>query len=92
MKWIELIRVRSSETALKETLTTLQHQVQEIEEASDGVETFFMRHALYDGDLALVIVWRSEVEPQKTREGLLVAERLKELGTVDHAVWVPAKD
>ena len=66
-------------------------QVEEMEDTALGAEIFFMQHALYDGDLAVVVVWMNEVEPQKTREGLLVAERLKELGSVDHAVWVPAK-
>ncbi len=49
-----------------------------------------MRHGLYDGDLAVVVVWVNEVEPQKTREGLMVAQRLSNFGSVDHAVWIPA--
>ena len=90
MKWIEQIRVRSSKSKLHEAMPSLQNQVKDIEASSNGAETFFMKHALYDGDLAIVLVWMNNVEPQHTREGLLVAERLQELGPIDHAVWVPA--
>ena len=89
MKWIELIRVRSSVAALKVAMPSLQKHINQIDEATNGAETFFMQHALYDGDLAIVLVWMNDVEPQQTREGLMVAERLQELGPIDHAVWVP---
>ena len=92
IKWIELIRVRSSAAALSEAMPSLLGQVNEVEKVASGAETFFLQHALYDGDLAVVVVWRNNVEPNKTREGLMVAERLQELGPVDHAVWVPAKE
>lgn len=91
MKWIEQIRVRSSKSALEAAMPSLQRVVDAIDSAAGDAETFFMRHALYDGDLALVVVWRNDAGPQKSREGLMVAERLQELGPVDHAVWVPAE-
>ena len=90
MKWIELIRVRSSVAALQEAMPSLKTQIKEIEEATNGAETFFMQHALYDGDLAVVVVWMNGVKHEQTREGLMIAERLQELGSVDHAVWIPA--
>ena len=90
LKWIELIRVRSSAERLQEGMSSLVAQTQEIESSAEGAETFFLRHALYDGDLAVVVVWRNPSAPQKTRAGLMVAEQLQELGPVEHAVWVPA--
>jgi hypothetical protein len=92
MKWIELIRVRSSETKLREAMPALQEQVREIDASVPDAETFFLQHALYDGDLAVVVVWRTSDSPQKTREGLLVAGQLQKLGSVDHAVWLPAEE
>lgn len=89
-KWIEWIRVRASCAALDSAMPSLEALFEEIEAATDGVETHFLRHALYDGDLAIVVVWHGRTEPGLTREGLLVAERLQRLGSVDHAVWVPA--
>ena len=89
LKWIELIRVRSSAEALRQVLPALQAQVAGIDASNDGAETALLQHALYVGDLAVVVVWRTEDEPAKTREGLLVAERLQRLGAIDHAVWIP---
>lgn len=91
MKWIELIRVRSSETRLEAAMPTLEEQVREIETSIGNVETFFLRHALYNGDLAVVVIWRNESEPRSTRAGLMVAEQLQKLGSVDHAVWIPTQ-
>jgi len=92
MKWIEFIRVRSSiQAALREAMPHIQKQVREVEESAVGAETFFMQHALYDGDLAVALVWRGDRGPQKTREGLLVAEQLLKLGSIEHAVWIPTE-
>lgn len=90
MKWIEFVRVRSSETAVLAMVPTLSGQIREIEESVPEVETFFLQHALYDGDLAVMLVWRTRDEPRITREGTMVAEVLKRLGLVDHGVWLPA--
>jgi hypothetical protein len=90
MKWIEQIHVRSSSGALQEAMPGLVEQLVRVEETACGAETFLMQHALYDGDLAVVVVWRNESAPQKTREGLMVAMMLQQLGPVDHAVWIPA--
>ena len=89
-KWIELIRVRSSGNTLEAAMPALRSQIEEIEAASDA-ETYFLQHALYDGDLAVVVIWREGTRPQASREGLLVAEQLQRLGSVDHAVWVPTE-
>ena len=91
MKWIELIRSRSSEAALRAVMPALEAQIREIEASNPSAETFFLKHALYDGDLAVVVVWRNEAEPRKTRERLMVTEQLQRLGSVDHAVWIPAE-
>ena len=91
MRWIEQIRVRSSASALQEAMPDLLKRVKVIEEGACDAETYFMQHALYDGDLAVVLVWINDVKPQKTREGMMVAEQLQGLGPIDHAVWIPAE-
>lgn len=91
-KCIELIRVRSSQTVLADAMPSLTQLVDEIESSTFGAETFFMQHALYAGDLAVVVVWtRHDIEAIKSREGLLLTERMQTLGPVDHAVWIPAQ-
>lgn len=91
MKWIELIRVRSSAVSLEEAMPSLLKLVKEVEDASNDAETFFMQHAIYDGDLAIVIVWLNDTDPHKTHQGLIIAERVQELGSVEHAVWIPVE-
>ena len=87
---IEIIRVRSSQTVLTDAMPSLTQIVDEIASSTEGVEIFFMQHALYAGDLAVVVVWtRDDDKPTKSREGLLLAERMQPLGPVDHAVWIP---
>ena len=88
-KWIELIRVRSSEATLAEAMPTLETSVRDVESGLTQGETFFLKHALYDGDLAVVLVWTNGAPAEKSREGLLLAEQLGQLGSVDHAVWIP---
>lgn len=92
MKWIEQIRVRSSVSALQDAMPSLRIRVKEIETAAGEAEVFFMQHALYQGDLAIVLVWINEIDPRKTHEGMMVAERLLELGPIDHSVWIPAEN
>jgi hypothetical protein len=92
MKWIEQIRVRSSVSALQDAMPSLHKRVKEIDISARGAEVFFMQHALYQGDLAIVLVWINETKPRKTHEGMMVAERLLQLGPIDHAVWIPAEN
>lgn len=89
MKWIELIRVRSSQGVLERALPSLARQVHEIESSAPNLETLFLQHALFAGDLAIVVIWQTDTPPGTSREGLLLAQTLEQLGTVDHAVWVP---
>ena len=90
-KWIELIRLRSSADVLRAALPSLEVELAATEEATPLADAFVMTHALYSGDLAVVLVWRTDDLPDKSREGLLLARRLRELGPVEHAVWVPVR-
>lgn len=91
MKWVELVRVRSSVPSLTRAMPALRALVADLGEADPGAEAQVLRHGLYDGDLAVVVVWRTETAPAKSRAGVLVAEWLQRLGPVDHAVWVPTE-
>lgn len=91
MKWIEFIRVRSSATALQGAIPDLKKTIKEINASESSDEIFMAQHALYNGDLSVVVVRDNESQPVKSREGLLLAERLQHLGPVDHALWIPVK-
>ena len=89
MKWVEFIRVRSSEATLRDALPSLEHHAADISRDHDGADASVLRHALYDGDLAVVIVWRTDSDPKESLPGLMVAQSLARLGSVDHSVWCP---
>ena len=91
-KWIEQIRVRSSEAALEGAIPALRKRVDEIAASLPDAEPLILQHGLYRGDLSIVVIWRSERRAEKSRDGLLVAEELGGLGPVDHSVWVPLRD
>ena len=91
MKWIEMIRVRSSAAALEEVMPSLVTEIDQINVLAEQVEAFIMQHALYNGDLSIVIVWKDGQPPEKSPQGLMFADRLQQVGTVDHAVWLPVK-
>jgi len=90
MKWVEMIRGRSSSGALAAALHPISAQAREITRVPDVVDAMVLTHALFDGDLAVVLLWDNERHPVKTREGLMIAENLEQYGLVDHAVWVVA--
>ncbi len=89
--WIEAIRVRSSAAALEKASAILKEEVMAIKSSTKAQDAHLMQHAQYDGDMLISITWGDRIPPQKTREGLMLAERLLALGPVDHAVWVPVK-
>jgi hypothetical protein len=91
MKWIKIIRVRSFAPAMDEIMPPLITEINLINESAEQVEAFVMQHALYDGDLSLLVVWKDGQPPEKSRLGLMFADGLQQIGTVDHAVWIPAK-
>mgnify|MGYP001801815977 CR=1 FL=1 len=91
-KWVELVRVRSSEEPLRATLPSLERQVRSVADSTPDAEALVLKHALYEGDLAVVLVWQASAAPARSREGLLVAESLRRLGSVEHAVWMPVDD
>lgn len=92
MNWIEMIRARSSASALQEAGEMLKEQVSAIKGAAGLSDVVVLRHALYDGDLAVLLVWKNGCAPVKSREGMVLAESLQHLGSVDHAVWTVCPD
>ncbi|MEL6349257.1 MAG: hypothetical protein AAFV53_39515 [Myxococcota bacterium] len=83
MKWVELIRVRSSPGQLDVVLPALRAQLDAL-----PCESQLLRHGQYDGDVAALLVWQNGT-PHPSREGLLLAQHMQPHGSIDHAVWVP---
>jgi len=87
MKWIEIIRLRSAENAsepLKAFLPTMGRN------GRPGLlEARIYRHALWETDWSLHLLWESE-KPEKSGStlGLRLSQALKEFGLVDHSIWI----
>jgi hypothetical protein len=70
-------------------IDSIKKMVEEIENNTNDASPLIMQHALYDGDLAIVIIWNNSITPEKSREGLMLVNAMEKLGAVDHAVWIP---
>jgi hypothetical protein len=90
MRWIEMIRVRSSSDVLAKALPPIVAETNAIRNLPGLSDVVVLRHALFEGDLAVVLLWDNERSPVQTREGLLLADHLKRYGLTDHAVWMAA--
>lgn len=87
VKWIELIRLLTAQKDVQALQDAIQTQLDTLRNMSGLERTLAMVHAAYGTDFAVVLVWHNQREPVKTREGLLLADCLRQFGMVDHAVW-----
>jgi hypothetical protein len=87
MKWIEIIRLRSSAIApktLKEFMSALANNRHP---GLTGVR--ICRHAAWETDWSLHLQWESEkLEKNGSALGLRLGQALEEFGLVDHSVWI----
>ena len=87
MRWIEYIRLLTAE----EEVCTLQHaidaQLATLRNTRSLERALTMRRATYGTDIAIILVWKNQREPVKTREGLGLVNFLQQFGSIDHAVW-----
>ena len=90
MKWLEIVRMRSSEAGITAAWSSLEDAVRKVKKEEGLDEAFILQHAMYNGDLAIVLIWDNERCPVKTQEGILLAEQSKRHGSVEHAIWIPA--
>jgi len=89
MARVELIRVRASSARLLEVADELREMVSLLGDTLEHAQVSLLGHALFDGDLAVVIKWSERVDRVKSREGTMVAAHLSRFGEVDHSVWIP---
>jgi len=92
MKWAEMIRVRSSVDGISDLYSGLPREMSAIRKKIDIKEALLLIHALYVGDLAVILIWNGSGTPGRSNEGIFLANNFKEYGTVEHAVWLIASD
>ncbi len=92
MKWAEMIRVRSSAEGIADLYSGLPRVISTLREKLEIHDALLLIHALYVGDLAVILIWEGTGKPEKSPEGSLLADNFEEYGTVEHAVWLVASD
>jgi hypothetical protein len=89
MKWIEIITLRSPTNISKQFLDELLKEVGKSETPEDLIEIRMYHHSVVETDLSIHIHWNSETGSQhKTPLGLRFSYALRNLGLLNHSVWV----
>jgi hypothetical protein len=89
MKWIEIITLRSPSNVDTEFVDELLKEVGKSDTPKNLVEIRIYHHSVVETDLSIHIHWRSESGSQhKSPLGLKLSYALRNLGLLNHSVWV----
>ncbi len=87
MKWIEIVQVRTGIEDGGPGLQVLRRHAQGLRGTVGLLLITVVKHTLYQGDIAAVLVWENERAADKTREGYALADAMAHYGLTQHAVW-----
>jgi hypothetical protein len=93
MKWVEIISLRCAGNIGTRSIDELLKAVTESDSPTDTptqlVEIKIYRHPVVETDLSIHIYWKSEAGSQdKSPLGLRFSSPLRNLGLLNHSVWV----
>jgi hypothetical protein len=93
MKWVEIITLRSPANINTQFVDELLKEVSESASPTDTpkhlVEIRIYHHSVVETDLSIHIYWKSEPGSQhKSPLGLKFSYALRNLGLLNHSVWV----
>ena len=93
MKWVEIITLRSPANINKQFVDELLKDVGESDSPTDTpkhlAEIRVYHHSVVETDLSIHIYWESESGSQnKSSLGLRFSSALRNLGLLNHSVWV----
>ncbi len=96
MKWVEIITLRSPVNINKQFLDELLKQLKQADKSDTPKHLSEIRmyhHSIVETDLSIHIYWKSEWKPEqgdqpKSSLGLKLSYALKDLGLLNHSVWV----
>ena len=93
MKWVEIITLRSPANINKQFVDELLKEVGESDSPTDTpkhlAEIRVYHHSVVETDLSIHIYWESESRSQnKSSLGLRFSSALRNLGLLNHSVWV----
>jgi hypothetical protein len=93
MKWVEIITLRSPTRINTQFVDELLKQVDKADIPKHLVEIRIYHHSVVETDLSIHIYWRSEPGSQnKSPLGLKLSYALRNLGLLNHSVWVETVD
>ena len=93
MKWIEIITLRSPAKINTQFVDELLKELSQSDTPTDTpkhlLEIKIYHHSVVETDLSIHIYWKSEPGSQtKSSLGLRFSSALKNLGLLNHSVWV----
>ncbi len=89
MKWVEIITLRSPTKIDAQLVDELAKQVDKSDTPKHLVEIRVYHHSVVETDLSIHIYWKSEPGSQhKSPLGLRFSSALRNLGLLNHSVWV----
>ena len=89
MKWVEIITLRSPARIDTQFVDELVGQVDKSGTPKHLVEIRIYHHSVVETDLSIHLYWESESGSQhKSPLGLRVSYALKNMGLLNHSVWV----
>ena len=96
LRWIETIRIQvaaGKETAAREQLTVLVHEIEELVRTGALESITASRNALVPEYFALRLFWNTG-EPHRwgSTLGVIVAHSMKEFGLIDHSLWIEERE
>ncbi len=89
MKWVEIITLRSPTSIDTQFVDELLKEIGKSDTSRHLVDIRIYHHSVVETDLSIHIYWESEPGSQhKTPLGLKFSYALKNLGLLNHSVWV----
>ena len=92
IRWVEVITLRSPERIKRQFVDELLNGLRESDSPTDTphlVEIRIYHHSVVETDFSIHIYWKSEPGRQdKSPLGLRLSSALRNLGLLNHAVWV----
>jgi hypothetical protein len=89
MRWVEIITLRSPTKINTQFMDELLKEVGKSDTSKHLVDIRIYHHSVVETDLSIHIYWKSEPGSQhKTPLGLKLSYALKNLGLLNHSVWV----
>jgi len=89
MKWVEIITLRSPTKINTQFVDELLRQVDQSDTPKQLIEIRTYHHSKVETDLSIHMYWKSETgSQQKSPLGLKLSYALRNLGLLNHSVWV----